>query len=147
MTPRLRHLPALNWILLFEFPNEALSSSVPSVCVDVSVWVFFFFFFFNHHIALSLCNHNIYVHARHPETPLAFRGCDDNGEMHSGLLPHSWDPCCAATSRGNAGKVKGQVWRRENGINCVESTVNTHQSYKDASLISVCFQVFSFRGV
>lgn len=66
MTPRLRHLSALNWILLFEFPNEALSSTVLSVCVCV------FLFFINHCIALSLCNYNIYLHARHPETPVTF---------------------------------------------------------------------------
>ncbi len=64
MTPVLRHLPALN--AAFEFPNEALSFFV-SVCMSACV-----FYLFNHHIALSLCKHSIYLRRWRPEMPVAY---------------------------------------------------------------------------
>lgn len=60
MTPGLRHLPAPN--AAFEFPNEALSFSVPSVRVCMRMCMLFFPppFVFNHRTAL-LCVNTTYI--------------------------------------------------------------------------------------
>lgn len=63
---------------------------------------------FNHRTAPFLCKHNIHPHARRPETPVAYEVAMATAEMHSGLLPRSWGPRCAAASGGNAGKTE---WR------------------------------------
>lgn len=78
---------------------------------------------FNHHTAPFLCKHNIYPHARRPETPVAYEVAMATAEMHSGLLPHSWGPRCAAASGGNAGKTewRGSGDERMAGMGLIES--------------------------
>lgn len=132
MTPGLRHLHAPT--AAFEFPNETLSFSEPSVRVCVRVGVFFPFIF-NHHLALSLCKHNIYPHTWRPETPVAYevamatagctQACFHAAGTHAMLHPQGecWES-----------KVRGPEQRGQKlGINCVGSTVMTQ--YMDVSVL------------
>lgn len=129
MTPRLRHLPALNRILLFEFPNEALSSTVLSVCVDASVCfssllitALLFLFVTTTYIFMLITQKCLWLLRLWLQRRDALR-----------LASTQLGPMLCCNLKENAQQVKGQVWRRANRINCVEASDNTHQSYKDAS--------------
>lgn len=107
MTPGLRYFTAP--CALFEFENEVLSfplCAYVTIHVCVCACVCAGLCLFNHHTAPFLCKQNIYPHARRPETPVAYEVAMATAEMHSGLLPRSWGPRCAAPSGGNAGKTE-----------------------------------------
>lgn len=102
-----------------------------------------FLCFFNHHIALSLCKHNIYPHAWRPETPVAYevamatarctQACFHAAGTHTVLRPQGecWES-----------EVDGQGLRGQKlGINCVQIVLTL---YDGTSLVFVCFGVLVF---
>lgn len=113
-------------------------------CRSVCIWGrVSFLCSFNHHIALSLCKHNIYPHAWRPETPVAYevamatarctQACFHAAGTHAVLRPQGerWES-----------EVDGQGLRGQKlGINCVQIVLT---QYNGASLVFVCFGVLVF---
>ncbi len=96
------------WMQLLNFQMKC--------CHFLCIWLcVFFLFFFNHHIALSLCKHNIYPHAWHPEMPVAYevamatarctQACFHAAGTHAALQPQGecWES-----------EVEGQRWGGSN---------------------------------
>lgn len=147
MTPRLRHLPALN--AAFEFPNEALSFSVLSLCVSVYEFVCVFSPSILITTLLFLCVNTTYILMLGTQRRLWLTRLRWQRRDALRLASTQLGPMLCCNLGGNAGKVKRWVrggGRRKLGINCVESTVMTQYSVEYQRCVIFDIRLFSSLG-
>lgn len=131
------------WTLLLNFQMKRCHLLPLPVRVYVShsffFLSFFLFFFFNHHIALSLCKHNTYPHAQHPETPVAYKVAMATARCTQACFHAAGTHAALRASGGMLGKWSGGSGVGSLRLIVVASTVKTCKPYQVATVIFVCY--------
>lgn len=124
MTPGRRHLPALHRILLFEFPNGALSSTVLLVCSSSSLITALLFLFVATYIFMLDTQKRLWLWRLWWQRRDALRLAFTQLGHRVVLQPQGerWER-----------EWEGQEWRRASEINHVEPSANAQPSYTGAS--------------